>query len=137
MTNKVQVKAWIHDDVQVKLRQLINQKYSKYEKGYLSYEVEQAIRYWLALHTKAQTIIEVNKPNPTPKVYMTFAEVKDFLLRTWYGELNSGQQIPRIHIENAIANIRGSDKRTIEKWFRIFHKNGLIKPVTSASWEIM
>jgi hypothetical protein len=137
MTNKVQVKAWIHDDVQLKLRQLINQKYSKYEKGCLSYEVEQAIRHWLALHTKAQTIIEVNKPNPTPKVYMMFAEVKDYLLRTWYGELNSGQQIPRIHIENAIANIRGSDKRTIEKWFRIFHKNGLIKPVTSASWEIM
>jgi hypothetical protein len=127
----------IDEEIQTKFRKLIIQKYTKYEQGYLSYEVEQALRYWLALHTKAQNIIENQKPNPTPKVYLTFAEVKDYLLRTKYYELKNGQQIPRSHIEEAIMNTRGSDRRTIEKWFRIFHKNGLIKPVTSASWEIM
>ena len=37
----------------------------------------------------------------------------------------------------AISAVRGSDPRTVQKWLRTFHKMDLIKPVTSASWEIM
>jgi len=135
--DKVRLGLFITRDLSTKFRTFIHQKYQKFEKGYLSYEAEQAIRYWLAMHTKAQTTIAVNKPNPTPKVYVAFAEVKDYLLRNFYDQLNAGQQIPRSHIELAIQNTRGSDRRTVQKWLRTFDKNGLIKPVTSASWEIM
>jgi len=134
--DKVQVKVYLPKDLALNIRKLIQQKYQKYERGLLSYEFEMALRNWLALHTKAQTILEANKPNPTPKVYRVFAEVKDYLLRKYYEELRSGQQIPYKHLEEAIMNTRGSDKRTIRKWLQTFHKMGLIKPVTSASWEI-
>lgn len=133
---KVQFKVYLPKNLAFQIRKLIMQKYSKYERGLLSYEVEMALRSWLALHTKAQNSIEVEKPNPTPRVYKYFAEVKDYLLRNYYIELRSGQQIPYKHLEEAIMNTRGSDKRTVQKWLRTFTRMGLIKPVTSASWEI-
>ena len=134
---KIKLGVFLPKSLVENFRNLIMQKYNRYEKGLLSYEVEMALRSWLALHTKAQKTLEVKKPNPTPKVYMYFAEVKDYLLRKYYTELWSGQQIPYKHLEEAIINTRGADKRTVQKWLRIFHTSGLVKPVTSASWEIM
>jgi hypothetical protein len=53
---KVQLKVWISEELDGKLRELIAQKYKKYEKGLLSYEVEQALQTWLALHVEPQTV---------------------------------------------------------------------------------
>jgi len=58
-------------------------------------------------------------------------------LGNYYYELTPGQQIARTHLEEAIMAVRGSDKRTIRKWLKTFHRMGLVKPVTSASWEIL
>jgi len=63
--------------------------------------------------------------------------VKEYLLKNYYFELKSGQQIPRVHLENAIMAVRGNDPRTIKRWLRTFHKMGLTKPITSATWEIL
>jgi len=113
-------------------------KYEQYEKGLLSYEVEQALRYWLALHTKAQKSLgRPKKPNPTPRVIIAFAEVRDYLLHKYYDELTPGQQIPRVFLEEAIMATRGSDPRTIRKWLRTFERMGLVKCVTPASWKVM
>jgi hypothetical protein len=78
-----------------------------------------------------------NKPNPTPKVVNVFLQVKDYLLKNWYLELIPGQQVARVHLEKAITAVRGGDKRTIEKWLNIFIKMGLVKPITSATYEIL
>jgi len=120
--DRVKVGFFLPKDLVEKFRQFIMKKYYKYEKGLLSYEAEMALRNWLALHTKAQNSLDEKKPNPTPRVYLIFAEVKDYLLRNWYEELRSGQQIPRIHLEEAIMATRGTDKRTVRKWLKIFIK---------------
>ena len=137
MSNKIKIGIWIDSILAEKLRSLINQKYENYERGLLSYEVEMALRHWISLHTNAQKTLEANKPNPTPKASLVFSQVKEYLLSHWYYELRPGQQISRSHLEKAIMAIRGSDRRTIRKWLRIFHKMGLAKPVTSVTWEIM
>lgn len=104
----------------------------------LSQEGEIALRYWLSLHTDTQKQTEKSsKLKVTPKVQSIFFQIKDFLLIEYYYELPKGQQIPTVHLRRAIQNIRGSDERTVKKWLKIFHKNGLIKPVTSATWEIL
>jgi len=137
MSQRVKVGIFLDASVVENLRSLIQEKYNKYEKGLLSYEVELALRNWLALHTQAQTTLEIKKPNPTPQVMVIFAQIKENLLHRWYYELKSGQQIPTSQLEEAIMAVRGSDKRTVRKWLRIFNRMGLIKPITSATWEIM
>jgi hypothetical protein len=134
---KTQLKVWINKSLDEKFRSLIQEKYKKYERGLLSYEVENALRYWIALHTNAQNIMAGNKPNPTPKVVNVFLQVKDYLLKNWYLELIPGQQVARVHLEKAITAVGGGDKRTIEKWLNIFIKMGLVKPITSATYEIL
>jgi len=134
--NKTKLQVWIPNTLNEKFRELIARKYPKYEKGLLSYEVEMALRHWLSLHTRAQSQVLRNPPNPKPKVYLIFSSVKDWLLRNYYEELKSGQQIPLKHIREAIIAVRGADTRTVKKWLDTFHKMGLIKPVTSATWEI-
>ena len=97
-----------------------------------------ALRHWIALHTNAQTDLDTKPmPNPTPKVQLVFAQIKEYLLSNHYFQLVPGQQVPRLHLIKAIENVRGNDKRTVQKWLKSFHRNGLIKPVTSATWEIM
>jgi len=138
MLQRIQLKVWISKKANDDLRNLIMRKYEQYERGLLSYEVEQAIKSWVALHTKAQKSLDQRKKsNPTPRVIIAFAEVRDYLLRKYYDELTPGQQIPRVFLEEAIMATRGSDPRTIRKWFRIFERMGLVKCVTSASWKIM
>jgi hypothetical protein len=134
---KVKVGVFINEDLMARFRKLIMEKYSKYEKGLLSYEVENALRYWIALHTNAQNTMTKNKPNPTPKVISVWMQVKEYLLKNWYMELIPGQQIARVHLEKAITAVRGGDRRTIDKWLNIFVKMGLVKPITSATWEII
>jgi len=38
---------------------------------------------------------------------------------------------------NKCGAVRGGDRRTIDKWLNIFVKMGLVKPITSATWEII
>lgn len=137
MEEKVKVGFYLSSSLIANLRSLIQQKYQKYEKGLLSEEAELAIRSWIALHTCAQTTLDTNKPNPTPRVALVFVEVKRWLLSSLYFELKPGQQIPIDHIRKAIIEVRGGDKRTIMKWLQLFHKMNLIKPVTTNVWEIM
>jgi hypothetical protein len=138
MEKRVKVGFFLSDSLIEKLRLLIMQKYQKYERGLLSYEVEQALRAWLALHTNSQKSLEQQKlPNPSSKVAITFAQVKQYLLSHYYFELHQGQQIPLKHLKEAIMNVRGSDPRTVSKWLKTFESMHLIKPVTSATWELL
>ncbi len=134
-SDKVQILLWISRSTDEKFRYLIQQKYTNYEKGLLSYEAELALRSWLALHTKAQT--PLIKPNPIPKVQIAFAQIKDYLTSNHYSELSPGQQINMRHIKEAIMSVRGSDPRTVTKWIKVFSKFHLIKPIAGNIWEIM
>ena len=134
-SDKVQILLWINKNVDTKFRYLIQQKYTNYEKGLLSYEAEMALRNWIAMHTNAQK--PLISPNPIPKVQIAFAQVKEYLTSNHYVELSPGQQINMKHIKEAIMSVRGSDPRTINKWIKVFSKFHLIKPVVGNIWEIM
>ncbi len=134
-TEKVQILFWINKSIDTKFRKLIQDKYPQYEKGLLSYEAELALRNWLAIHKNAQT--QLIKPNPIPKVQIAFAQVKNYLLATYYFELFTGSQIQLKHIKQAIEAVRGTDPRTVTKWLKTFRKFDLIKPISGQIWEIM
>jgi len=59
MEERVKVGFFLSRDLIDRFRVLIQQKYNKYEKGLLSYEAEMALRHWLALHTQAQTTLDL------------------------------------------------------------------------------
>lgn len=132
---KRQLLIHIDPNTDNEFRTLIQQKYNKFEKGILSQEAEQALQYWIHAHTKTHKI-DTPPTKITPKIQLTFQEIKNFLFTGFYDELESGQKIPTIHLKRAIENIRGGDPRTVSKWMRLFHENGLIKPASSATWEI-
>mgnify|MGYP005658278459 CR=1 FL=1 len=56
---KVQLLVWISEDVDRKLRELIQQKYKEFQKGILSAEVEVAIRNHIAAHLNDKNKFEV------------------------------------------------------------------------------
>ncbi len=136
--DKVKVGLFLDKKLMENFRAMIQDKWKKYERGLLSYEAEMALRHWLSLHTKTQNAIGVDKPNPTPKTAMVFAQVKNYLLSNWYYELKPGQEVHVRHLEEAIAAVRGGDKRTIRRWMNEFHRMGLIKPMPSPSlWKVL
>ena len=136
ISKKVRLHVRIPHELSENLRSLIQEKYGKYQKGLLSFEVTQALRTWLAMHTNTQTLA-TKPPNPTPKVMVVWNQVRHYLLTHYYETLETGQQILRQHIEEAIAQVRGSDPRTIRKWLHTFHKFHLIKPIAGNVWEVM
>jgi hypothetical protein len=56
MAKKRPLHIWLSPEIDDKLRELIFKKYSKYEKGLLSHEVEEALKNWLLLHTQTQNL---------------------------------------------------------------------------------
>lgn len=129
----------IRKDLADKFRHLLMEKYPKYERGLLSYEAELALNYWINLHTKTQNseASKIAPINPTPKVVTVFIAVKDYLVRKYYDELHPGSQIHEAHLREAIANVRGTDERTVRNWIRRFSESKLIKHIAGVIWEIM
>ena len=109
---KVRICALISEDVAKKLRELVKMKYDTMHGG-LSWEIEQALRAWLATHTES-TQVSATRANPQPKVLTVWEQVKDWLRRAYgYAYLATGAQVPREHLVKAISAVRGSDPRTI------------------------
>jgi len=155
---KVQLNIIIDEKVANELYNLVKIKYQGL-KGGLSYEVEEALKNWLALH--AQNARKNGDPERNPyngfetvevrqnnlgssvgltvpsKVHQAFDQVKEYL-RTKYGyEFFPGQQVHFKLLREAIAATRGSDGRTIERWLNTFSLFGLIKPISPNVWEIL
>ena len=117
----------IGEETYRRLTDLVLKKYgNKY--SFLSFEAESAIKHWVAQHTQSQHVLP---RNPDLKVNVVFKTIKDYLKN----EHGIEMQAHASYIRDAIKNVRGSDKRTVEKWFKEFIKNGLIKP-HSKSGEI-
>ena len=72
------------------------------------------------------------KSNPHPKIYA----IKQDIFR-WFVEselyLEVPQFVPKTHLQSAIAALRGTDKRTIDKWLNDLEKYGCIKK--SSMWQ--
>jgi len=117
----------LEDETYRRLTDLVTKKYGN-KHSFLSFEVESAIKSWIAQHAQSEHVLP---RNPDLKVNLAFKSVKEYLKNQFGIEMQSHSR----HIKEAIKNVRGSDKRTVEKWFKEFIKNGLIKP-HSKSGEI-
>ena len=135
MSKKVQLKVYIDEEINKKLREIIVMKYRTLEKGLLSREVQEALAYWIRLHTQRHTgPVQLNKLNPHPKAFDVFEQVKDYL-RKKYKYLP--QQVTFNDLAEAISAVRGSDKRTIRKWLDEFLKWKLVKPIAPQVFELV
>jgi hypothetical protein len=133
---KVVLRAYVSRDVSDRIRDLAWAKYGRF-RGALSYEVEQALRAWLAQHAQdAHKNLEA--VNPQPRAVTAFNRVKKYLEdRFGYAAIITGQQIPRQHLAEAIAAIQGVDNRTFKKWMDAFTRFKLIKYVGGEIFEVL
>jgi hypothetical protein len=127
-SEKVKTSLNLNKELWEKFKEFAFNQHKKF-KGALTYEVEEALRFWIATHTNAQT---TNKINPNPKVYIIWQQVKGILREKGYW-----LQAPLKEIRNAIALVRGNDYRTIRKWLIEFKNFKLIKEVSPQIYEII
>ena len=121
--------VWLPEDLIKELKNLVKAKYPGI-RG-LSWEVEEALRNWIALHrthTKAQTTMQINT---LPKIQRIYEEVKNYLRQQGY-EI----QVTLIKLKEAIGIVRGTDPRTIRKWLKTFKKYRLIREIAPQIWQL-
>lgn len=140
---KAAVLVYIDENLWREFRDLVRRKHEEF-KGSVSYEVEQALQHWLALHREKERNSNgvgfkiLNPQNPPPKVLKAFAQVKEYLKEKYgYAAIVTGSQIPRKHIVEAVEFVRGHDPKTIEKWMSLFRKYRLIKPLSPEVFEVL
>jgi hypothetical protein len=126
----------ISKEVMRKFREIVKMKHENL-RGALSYEVEQALQAWIAAHTKGTQIL-ASKANPQPRTVRVWEQVKQFLKERYgYAGLVTGVQIPKAHVIEAIACLRGDDRRTIDGWLERFQKYKLLKPISPNVFEVI
>ena len=119
---KRQLKVWISEDVYELLHDMAPLLYGE-PYGSISYVVEQALRAYLASAAHAQ------KHAKTPgKIKKYWGMVLDCIRITAGGMIP--EEVPAKILNMCIANVRGGDPRTIEKWTRLFREAGLISDRT-------
>ena len=141
---KVKITAYIPEDLNRALRELIQKKYRRYEKGLLSWEITQALYHWVYLHaggthknTQATDLsnieIKINPVNPPPKVLAVYNAVKRYIFEKMGGPV---QSIDYNILKEAIEHVRGTDRRTIRKWIDLFLRYKLIKRISYSVFEL-
>jgi len=128
----------ISEDLFNKFRRFLAAKYGVVQRGLISCEVELALESYMAdyrSHThKTQTNLLV-APNPTPFVFQVREDVKKYMREKLGYEVV--YQVPLRHVQEAIAMVRGSDKRTINKWLKTFQKYKILKFISVNQVEFL
>jgi hypothetical protein len=133
---KVRICALVRKEIVDKLWELIKMKYER-PHGAFSYEVEQALQAWLAAHTRGTQVL-ASKANPQPRTVRVWEQVKQFLKERYgYAGFVTGVQIPKAHVIEAIACLRGDDRRTIDGWLERFQKYKLLKMISPNVFEVV
>jgi len=135
---KVQLLAYIDENLYKELRQLIKMKHEEL-RGALSKEVEDALRAWIAAHRSAHAqSAQISRVNPAPRIARAWEQVREYLRSAYgYEAVITGSQIPKKLLINAIAAVRGSDPRTIRKWLSLFEHFKLIKWIAPNVVEVI
>jgi hypothetical protein len=136
---KVPLYVFVPEELAGRLRRFIALKHQTVEKGLLSLEVEQALKNYLAVQSTQQQntqsgrspsqnqIIKVKKVMEDIQKYLTdnglYAEIPQFILEK--------------HLDEAIANLRGLDKRTIRTWKQHLELHGYIRKSGVHRYEIL
>ena len=128
MTKKIKFGVYIDPALALKFRQFVAEQYGKASKGLISFEAAQALQAWISTHKSTQSELVHKPPNPVPNVFEVKQQIKEYLISTFgYDQI---YKIPKAQLIMAVSALRGTDKRTIEKWVRLFEKYHVIKWVT-------
>ena len=93
---------------------------SKY-RGAVSFVVEEALRQYLIPRLRT-----ASTQNPRLGVRHVYNQVVEKIKEIMHWDFKP-DQVPEKILDQAIAEVRGSDPRTLKKWKNIFQKSGLIK----------
>jgi di/tripeptidase len=117
---KVQINPLISEDLYKLLLELAPSWYGK-NRGAISHIVEEALRHYLLprQHT-------ASTQNPRLGVRSVYNQVVEKIKEIMHWDFKP-DQIPERVLDQAIAEVRGSDPRTVKKWKNILQKSGLIK----------
>jgi hypothetical protein len=119
-------------------RDYVSMKYSTDRYGWQSYEIELALKHHLAIQ---------NTQHQNPQI-LNCKENKNFKIRNVMEQINRyfinielytepPKFIPEKHLNQAIADLHGTDKRTIAKWRDLLLKYGHIKRSGMFQFEIL
>jgi len=136
---KVRLEVYIDKRLAALFRRYIMMKYSQYRKGYLSYEVQEAIRFYLIQQGFTLKQLEeekipetVNRLNPPPRVRRVYRYVVEYV-KSKYGDID---QTTKKHIEEALST-KFISKITIRRYLELFEKYGLIKKIGGKVYELV
>jgi hypothetical protein len=141
---KKKVNLYLDGELWEEFKKLAFMKHGNFH-GALSWELEQALRAWLAAHRArvesaqgAQATLQASHVNPPPRTAKVWAQVKEYLRgRFGYEVVVSGVQIPRKHLIEAIVAVRGGQERTIRRWLREFEAFHLVKWISPHVCEVI
>jgi hypothetical protein len=144
---KVLLQAYVDKELLKKFRELVLMKHDKFH-GTFSYEVEQALAHWLLEHARAQppaTIpqsqvgglqLEARRFNPPIRYLRVWLEVKEYLEKKLLYDFTKTRQVYVDDLRMAIGAVRGSERRTLERWMETFEKYGILKRISPKFYEV-
>mgnify|MGYP000580738716 CR=1 FL=1 len=120
---KVKTLVWIDKELFEQVASMAPRVYGV-QRGALSLAVEEALRYWLQVHTQPLT-----RTNPRPTTREVYARVmKQVELLIGFRPL----KVRRPVLEQAIRIVRQiRDERSVQRWITSFCDEGLMKPLDS------
>ena len=129
------LQAYVSEDLLKEFRELAFRKHGVL-RGALSWEVEEALKNWLALNN-THKCTQIKPLNPGNKILKVYNQVKEYIKeKYYYGTLMPHSQVPRKFLVEAIMAIRGPDKRTVRGWLDRFMKFKLIKYLGGEIFEM-
>lgn len=133
--DKIQFKVYLPETLIEKFRTLIALKYQRYQRGLLSYEVEQALKQYIASYNTQQQYTQKAllrqeqrfcKSNIQPKVFALKQDIFKYLIDSQQ-YVDEPQNITDRQLYDAIGAVRGLDPRTVKKWTKLLEQCGCVK----------
>lgn len=104
---------YLNEEIYSKLLNFIKKKYKNSIYGALSYEIEEAIKYYLETNEMHTSTHKVENPS-LPRTHQICLSIIRWLRDHYPGY----ERFTINELYKAIMNVRGSDKRTLKKWLR-------------------
>jgi hypothetical protein len=136
---KVPLYVFVPEELAASLRRFIALKHQTTEKGLLSLEVEQALKHYLVVQSTQQQNTQIKKSqlqNQIFKVKKVMEDIQNYLIESQL-YVDIPQFIIEKHLDQAIANLRGVDKRTIKTWKQLLEQYGHIRKSGLKMYEIL
>jgi len=137
---KIKMGLSLPETLVTRFRQFLAEKHGEIRKGLISAEVECALEAYMAdhrthTHSTQTTFDKPQSPNPIPLVHHVREEIKSYMKEHFGYDVI--YQVPRKHVVEAIAMVRGSDRRTIKKWLRSFERYKIMRIVGTNMVEFL